>query len=152
MIKFNTSNIPSFVTQDFLLDDKETKEQVIGYLIQTDNGSFRIEEGDYIEENSGKYTVYKASEYASNDIIKDLVRERMGKRLVSELHKYIDELNLTDVQELDLTTRLLPVIVYLGDGLIARAKKILTAMTAAGQLTGRKNAIMAKIDNELNNL
>lgn len=152
MIKFTTSNIPSFVQQDFLLDDKETKEQIIGYLIQTDNGSIRVEEGDYIEENSGNYTVYKASEYASHEVIKEIVHERIGKKLVIELYSFIDELKLTDEEEHDLIQRLTPAFVCLSNGLVARARKGFKVMESTPRLTTIENSIMDKINNALNNL
>jgi hypothetical protein len=150
IIKFDSLNKPDFVTQDFLLDDHDALQKILGYLIQTNNGSIRIDDGDYIEVNGSEYKVFKASDYSSQAIIQDYIRESIGKELVKELWKDLDAMNLTEAQDLDLVNRILPVLVCLGDGFILRSRKVLNTMTTAGQLTlARKNFILNKIEQAL---
>jgi hypothetical protein len=67
ILKFNPSNKPAFIHQDYLLDDKETGQQVIGYyFIDPSKGYIRISAGDFMLINEDKVKIISKAEYDAN--------------------------------------------------------------------------------------
>lgn len=150
MIRFNSSNVPSYVIVDKLTDDPHPSGLTFGYWVKTKTGDERIENGDFLHESEGIVRVVKYADYSANQILKDEVREIVGKNTMRNLFKLLDTLGLTDVQEQDLVLRVTPTLVCLGDGFIHRAKKVISNTTVAGQLTtARRNAIIVEIDSAI---
>lgn len=150
MIRFNSNSIPPYVIVDKLTDDPHPSGLTFGYWVKTKTGDERIDNGDFLHESDGLVRVIKYSEYTANQIIKDEVREIVGKNTMRSLFKLLDTLALTDVQEQDLVMRVTPTLVCLGDGFIHRAKKVISSTAIAGQLTlARRNAIISEIDSAI---
>jgi hypothetical protein len=67
ILKFTPDKKPAFIQQDYLLDDKETGQQIIGYLYRDPiKGDIRISAGDFILISDDKVKIISKAEYDAN--------------------------------------------------------------------------------------
>lgn len=146
IIKFNPASKPSYVDQDFLIDDP-THGQIIGYRMHINGNDVRINTGDFIRVEGTEYIIITSSEYTASDFVKNEVHELIGKDVVRDLYRTLRAQSLTQAQEGDLLSRVFPVFAALGDGFINGARVMANNLTVAGQLTlPRKTYLLTKID------
>jgi hypothetical protein len=142
MIKFNSSNLPSFVIQDYLVNDLQKGIQVIGYR-HTKLDLF-VEDGDYLD---GESIIYKKNVYEADDLIRQQIHESIGREVIRDLYKTLRQQNLTQAQEGDLLGRLNGTLIALGFGFVRAARVLANNLTVAGQLTqARKDYLVGRID------
>jgi hypothetical protein len=87
ILKFDPSNKPAFIHQDYLLDDKETGQQVIGYyFIDPSKGYIRIAAGDFILINEDKVKLISKSEYYADPLLQVDVDKAFTRQLADKYY------------------------------------------------------------------
>jgi hypothetical protein len=149
VIKFDPNNKPEFVRQDFLLDDRATNTQIIGYwiIIGKNEDDVLIESGDYIIRDNNINEVVKLADYNLSSATKQYVRDKIGRAVIEELFKTLIDQNLSQADEADITNRLLSTVVALMLGNLRGARTLANNTATGGALTAqRKTFVLNTID------
>lgn len=144
--KFTAANKPAYIIQDVILDDRSTNQQVIGHFLPDRSDSVR--EGDFIEETEdGKIRLIRFSDYNVNDIIKDEIREKIGKDAMRAIIKAIRTQVGVASDRITLGKLLTTVFMLLGDGFIQDARDMANAEPTTAVFTApRKAFVLSEID------
>lgn len=148
IVKFDSSSVPAYVIQDFLIDDKVTLQQVIGYRVFID-GDIRIEHGDFLEvDGQTVKRVIKSAVYASDPKTKQEIKEYIGKECLREIWKALDP--LSNAVKASILNTISATLVSLLAGEVQVAKIIATGTATTVDFTnGRKNGLIALIDESI---
>lgn len=155
VVKLDTTNLPSYVTQDLLSPPTmENPQGIQGYRVFIAPNDVRLVHGDYIlvDDDDNPLRVVTSAEYLSATV-KNLIHETIGKELVRELWRVLKNQDLDEAQEADLLNRIYPVLGCLADGFI-RGARVMCNNTATGGAftTARKNYLLTQINNAITKL
>ena len=141
--KFNSSSPPSFVTVG------EFTTGVPAWWVTVGANDYRLLDGDYIikDDNGVPVRYVSASDYASNLVLQNIIREEVGKDLIRAIWSALRASALPDSQKAGIATAISPVMGLIRDGEIASARFLANATaTTASYTAGVKTALINQID------
>lgn len=157
VIKFDPLNKPSFITQDFLVQNLDEQgnviNEVIGYYITLNGNDIRVTNGDYFIVNNSEIKVILRSEYLASADSKRIVVKEIAIELLENIIQAFVDLATTDLIKLDILKTVGPCV----DMIIAnkiQAARIIAAIipTTTNFTNARKNALLALIDESITKL
>lgn len=141
--KFISSSPPPFVRSG------EYQVGVPAWWVTVGNNDYRLFDGDYIvqDDNGVPVRYVSASDYASNLVLQNIIREEVGKDLIRAIWSALRASALPDSQKAGIATAISPVMGLIRDGEIQAARFLANATaTTASYTAGVKTALINKID------
>lgn len=151
--KFNSLTPPSFVrTGEF------TTGVSAWWVMITENGTqneYRLLDGDYIicDDNGVCIKYISLSQYASDLVLQNLVREAIGKELIRSIWAALRSSGLSDTQKGGVATTISPILVMVLTGEIIAGRALANSTTTNSNYTaGVKTALLALMDAQITKL
>jgi hypothetical protein len=148
--KFNHLTPPSFVREG------EFTTGVLAWWVSiTENGGaneYRLFDGDYIicDDNGVCIKYISVAEYASDLVLRNLLREAVGKILIRNIWAALLASALSDTQKGGVATTISPVLVMVLTGEIVAGRTLANSTaTNANYTAGVKTALLALMDTQI---
>lgn len=130
--KFNHSNIPPYVKEDYLVNDLKSGLQVIGYR-HTILDLF-VEDGDFVSESQ----IVKADEYQSNHELAVDINIKIGNQIIRAYLADNRAINLTQQQSIQQLQKFQVIKAFLEVGNLEDSKALLLATELDDVLTEQR--------------
>lgn len=145
VIKFSTSAPAGFTFSG------EFTAGVPAWWVTISNNDYRLFDGDYIiiDDNGVPSAYYSATQYASDLVVQNLVREAVGKELIRNIWSTLKQSLIQDTKKASIinTVGVDPALGMVRDGEITSARLLVNSInTNANFTTGVKTALLNLMD------
>lgn len=154
-VKFILPDVPSYVTQDLLIDDP-VHGTIIGYRVFIHGiGDVRIVNGDLIvlNDKDEPIDVVTSSELSSSENRQQIAKDIVAEELRVAIWKAFKDANLTNNVKLSIANTIIITLLLISQGEVqlARVAANMTA-TTADFTAGRKTLLLSLIDAAISKL